>query len=173
MFNWTLYCFNWLGGYNDYDTYDSDPWPKTSSYYVIPDYTIPHGHLSNSGWKSHEYTIPYVLVVFYWLYSIGYYRQQKIWARSWRKVIEREVAEITFERMFIEGILRKGPYLPCVSMVGRAFWQDTIVIALRPHDAYPSINRAIISLGSDVGSCAKPIAQIRFIINWTKRNILQ
>ena len=28
--------------------------------------------------------------------------------------------------MYIEGILPKGPYLPCVSMAGRAFWQDTL-----------------------------------------------
>ena len=28
----------------------------------------------------------------------------------------------------IDGILRKGPYRPCVSMAGRALWQDTIDI---------------------------------------------
>ena len=28
----------------------------------------------------------------------------------------------------IEGILPKGPYLPCVSMAGRALWQDTLEI---------------------------------------------
>ena len=30
----------------------------------------------------------------------------------------------------IEGILPKGPYLPCVSMAGRALWQDNLEIWL-------------------------------------------
>ena len=28
----------------------------------------------------------------------------------------------------VDGILPKGPYLPCVSMAGRALWQDTIEV---------------------------------------------
>ena len=31
---------------------------------------------------------------------------------------------------YFEGILPKGPYLPCVSMAGRAFWQDIIDVCL-------------------------------------------
>ena len=30
------------------------------------------------------------------------------------------------QTIYTEGILPKGPYLPCVSMAGTALWQDTI-----------------------------------------------
>ena len=35
-------------------------------------------------------------------------------------------AEVSVEPGHIEGILPKGPYLPCVSMAVGPFWQDTI-----------------------------------------------
>ena len=35
--------------------------------------------------------------------------------------------------LYIEGILPKGPYLPCVSMAGRPLWQDTIDMCEGPN----------------------------------------
>ena len=36
------------------------------------------------------------------------------------------IVTLTLSFSYIEGILPKGPYLPCVSMAGRTFWQDTL-----------------------------------------------
>ena len=58
---------------------------------------------------------------------------------------------------YIEGVLPKGPYLPCASMAGRALWQDTLDMALdwqciTFHDQFPVHNCQPIILNTTFGS---------------------
>ena len=56
---------------------------------------------------------------------------ERVW-NSWPNPLLVNITAVCFLLMpgilHIEGILPKGPYLPCVSMAGRAFWQDTLDI---------------------------------------------
>ena len=58
--------------------------------------------------------------------------------------------------LYIDGILQKGPYLPCVSMAGRGpFWQDTIDMQIRKMHNFESQTSKIFWIYRALLPCEK------------------
>ena len=67
----------------------------------------------------------------------------------------------------IEGILPKGPYLPCVSMAGRPFWQDTFDICVS------QLVQIMVCRLLGTKPSSNDLNQCWLIVNWNLRIKLQ